>query len=201
MTRAPDGAAHERRIAAAIAGHLGDEEQARLALEDEDPAVRAAAITSLVRLHAVTPADAKRALSDQSALVRRVACELGAALPGVELIGLLDDEAAVAEAAAFALGEIGDKRAIEKLAAVARNHEDPLCRESAIAALGAIGDPSSKAVILAALSDSPAIRRRAVIALAAYEGEDVDRALHERLTDRDWQVRQAAEEILAISGE
>ena len=45
-----------------------------------------------------------------------------------------------------------------------------------------------------------AVRRRAVLALVAFDGDEVDAEL-ERLThDRDWQVRQAAEELLAIGG-
>ena len=49
--------------------------------------------------------------------------------------------------------------------------------------------------ILAATRDKPAVRRRAVIALAPFEGPEVDEALARALTDRDWQVRQAAEDL------
>ena len=41
---------------------------------------------------------------------------------------------------------------------------DPLAREAAVAALGAIGHPDGLPAILAATSDKPAIRRRAVLA-------------------------------------
>jgi hypothetical protein len=34
-----------------------------------------------------------------------------------------------------------------------------------------------------------------VLALAPFEGPEVDAALARALTDRDWQVRQAAEDI------
>jgi len=40
------------------------------------------------------------------------------------------------------------------------------------------------------------VRRRAVIALAPFEGPEVDAALEAARTDRDWQVRQAAEDQL-----
>ena len=46
-----------------------------------------------------------------------------------------------------------------------------------MAALGAIGDPAGLAAILAATDDKPAVRRRAVIALAPFEGAEVDAAL------------------------
>ena len=49
--------------------------------------------------------------------------------------------------------------------------------------------------ILAALNDKPAVRRRAVVALAAFSGPLVERALDDALSDKDWQVRQAAEAL------
>jgi HEAT repeat protein len=54
-------------------------------------------------------------------------------------------------------------------------------------------------VVLAACRDKPAIRRRAVLALAAFEGDEVEAQLRTALTDADWQVRQAAEDLLNIS--
>ncbi|MST32935.1 HEAT repeat domain-containing protein, partial [Acidimicrobiaceae bacterium USS-CC1] len=48
-----------------------------------------------------------------------------------------------------------------------------------------------------ATTDKPAVRRRAVLALAPFEGPEVDAALRQALEDRDWQVRQAAEDLLA----
>ena len=56
------------------------------------------------------------------------------------------------------------------LASAGSGHADPLCREAAVAALGAIGDPAGLAAVLAALEDKPAVRRRAAVALAAFEG-------------------------------
>jgi hypothetical protein len=55
--------------------------------------------------------------------------------------------------------------------------------------------------VLAALGDRPAVRRRAVLALAAYDGDEVRAALHHASGDRDWQVRQAAEDLLRIDAE
>ncbi|MGB9112839.1 MAG: HEAT repeat domain-containing protein, partial [Acidimicrobiales bacterium] len=63
----------------------------------------------------------------------------------------------------------------------------------------AIGDPAGKAAVLAALSDAPAIRRRAVVALAAFDGADVESSLSAHLADHDWQTRQAAAEILGTT--
>jgi HEAT repeat protein len=64
-----------------------------------------------------------------------------------------------------------------------------------VAALGAIGDARGLPAILDACTDKPAVRRRAVLALASFEGAAVDAAIDTALTDRDWQVRQAAEDL------
>jgi HEAT repeat protein len=49
--------------------------------------------------------------------------------------------------------------------------------------------------VLAACQDKPAVRRRAVLALAPFSGPDVDAALAAAREDKDWQVRQAAEDL------
>ena len=119
------------------------------------------------------------------------------------LVRLLEDPVAhVAEAACFALGEIGAdaSAAVRALSLTAGAHRDPLVREAAVAALGAIGDEAGLPAILAATTDKPAVRRRAVLALAPFGGEEVDAALERALQDRDWQVRQAAEDMTGRAG-
>ncbi|HLX78234.1 MAG TPA: HEAT repeat domain-containing protein, partial [Acidimicrobiales bacterium] len=154
-----------RRIEASSAGFTGDEQTARRLTDDAVAKVRAAAFAALVRLGAATPDDIRRALSDPSPIVRRGACELARSLSGTAFDALLDDiDASVVEAAAFAVGETGDRRATKRLAEIASTHSDPLCRESAVAALGSLGDPAGKAAVLAALDDVATVRRRAVIA-------------------------------------
>jgi HEAT repeat protein len=110
-----------------------------------------------------------------------------------------DPSDSVVESSAWALGEAGsrcERSAVEALGRVASAHADPLCREAAVAALGAIGDPLAIDTVLVALEDKPAVRRRAVIALAAFDDPRVDAAWRRGLEDRDWQVRQAAEDLL-----
>jgi HEAT repeat protein len=141
--------------------------------------------------------DVDRALADPSPIVRRRCAEHAGALEGADYLPLLSDEdPGVVEAACFALGEVRDVRAVSLLSTIAREHDDALCRESAVAALGAIGEPAGLSAILAALSDRPPVRRRAVIALAPFDGPEVKDALNKAITDRDWQVRQAAEDQL-----
>lgn len=187
-----------RRRAAALAGHTGDAAAARALLADSDAGVRATALGALGRLGQVGAADVAQALADPSPEVRRRACQVAVTVVEVELAPLLSDrDAGVVEVAAWALGERGGagREVVDRLTAVATGHDDPLCREAAVAALGAIGDEAGLAAILAATRDKPAIRRRAVIALAPFSGPEVDAALARALEDRDWQVRQAAEDL------
>jgi HEAT repeat protein len=191
-----------------MAGHLGDGAAAESALVDPAADVRSTALGALLRLGQLSPDKVRAALVDPAPQVRARAAEVAASLGGAlarEVGGLLDDpDASVVEAACFALGEMGpdlagDQETAVRLSAVARAHVDPLCREAAVAALGAIGAPGGLEAILSATSDKPAVRRRAVLALASFEGPEVDAALERALTDRDWQVRQAAEDLTGRS--
>ena len=82
------------------------------------------------------------------------------------------------------------------LATTATDHDDARCREAAVAALGAIGDPAGLPAVLGALHDTPTVRRRATVALAGFDDPRVTPALRAATEDRDWQVRQAAGELL-----
>jgi HEAT repeat protein len=191
------------RLQVALAGHLGDRATARGGLADPAAAVRATALGALARLGALTAADVSAAMADADPRVRARSVELTATLepplPALAARTLGDPDASVVEAACFALGEMTTRAgaAVSSLARVVRDHPDPLCREAAVAALGAIGDPAGLPAILAATTDKPAVRRRAVLALAPFDGPEVDAALERARTDRDWQVRQAAEDLTA----
>lgn len=190
-----------RRRAAALAGHQGDAPAARRALDDPAPEVRATALGALERLGELTPADVTAALEDPSPTVQRRACEAAAHLPGSSppsLRGALASaDVTVAEVAAWASGEREppEEGIVPVLAALATGHDDALVREAAVAALGAIGDPAGLPAILEATGDKATVRRRAVLALAPFEGDEVDAALERARGDRDWQVRQAAEDL------
>jgi HEAT repeat protein len=199
-TPLPDGVTARRREAA-LAGHRGDEAGARQALGDAAAAVRATALGALARTGRLDLTDVTAAMDDPEPEVRARAAELaafvGPTAVAVGLRALADRDPRAVEAGCFALGEIGPSAvtAVGALAGVGRDHPDPLCREAAVAALGAIGDPAGLPAILAATSDKPAVRRRAVLALAPFDGPEVDAALERALSDRDWQVRQAAEDL------
>lgn len=197
------GKAHlEALRTAVIAGHQGDLATARALAGHADPQVRAAAVGALARIGDEQLAGTVvTMLDDPSAAVRRRAAEVGAATEAVPVEALAaalgDPDPLVAEAAAWALGERRDPEAVDSLVATAGGHPDPMVREAAVAALGAIGDARGLPAVLAATGDRAPVRRRAVLALAPFEGPEVEAALARALGDRDWQVRQAAEDLLA----
>ena len=189
------------------AGHRGDLETVQSAITSETAALRSAAMSALLRLEALDNAQWLRFATDPDAAVRRRAAELAPRLAdpmGTEyaLVQLLDDTDEIVEMAAFALGEVGsmsdqvlETTSIERLERVVRDHSDALSREAAVASLGALH--TGLATILHACGDKATVRRRAIIALAPFEGPEVEAALTLALDDRDWQVRQAAEDLLA----
>lgn len=185
-----------RRVAEA--GHSGDETTARESITDDDPVLRELSLGALARMGALTEHDLLNAFSDGDYSVRRRAAIIAAQRRDVSLATLLyDQHDSVVEAAAWACGEhevVGEEE-FAKLLALATDAAEPLVREAAIAALGAIGDQRGLPAVLAGCSDKPAIRRRAVLALAPFSGPKVDAALQVALQDRDWQVRQAAEDL------
>jgi HEAT repeat protein len=194
--------------AAAVAAGDDPDELAMSVTADPDPRVRVVALAALVRRapRRVSAPVWRCAASDADARVRRRAAEVApklgrAATCSVLIVLLGDDDAWVAEAAAYAIGEHPrpSRAAIAVLVRAATGHSDSLVREAAVAALGAQGEPATLATVLAACADKPAIRRRAVLALAAFEGEEVEAQLRHALDDPDWQVRQAAEDLLAVT--
>ena len=215
--------AYARRLEAVVAGHRGDGQAAAQFLADPDAEVRAAALGALARCGELCAAHVRSALSDESAGVRRRAVEL--APPDVDLMPMLSDaDASVVEATAAALGERDrDPAPVHMLCRIARDHDDPLCRESAVAALGAIaagldalatgpdssgsgaagaGHDDARArsleVLLAAMADRPQIRRRALLGLHQFDDDRAVDAVRAALDDRDRQVRAVAGELLGV---
>lgn len=195
-----------------LAGHLGDSATVTAALDDPAPEVRAAAIGAARRLGVVDEPTLAAALRDAEPLVRRRAVLVAATcdVAIVELGDALDDpDVTVVEAAAFACGERGDadEPAVRRLLDLSAGHDDALVREAAIAAVGSLGglgtierlglhDAAVEAVLRAA-TDRATVRRRAAIASAAFDDDRIDTLLSVLLDDRDLQVRQIAEDLLA----
>lgn len=195
----------ERVRMVVMAGYTDDHAVVEAARGDTDPHVRVARLGALARVDRLSLGELTTALGDPHPRVRRRAVVLAVRLKGPRsrstlfdlLIERLSDlDPLVAESAAWALGERRVARALDALGAMATEHRDARCRESAVAALGAIGHRAGLAAVLSALRDRPPIRRRAVVALAGFEGLEVEEALRSCLDDPDWQVRQAAEILL-----
>ncbi len=193
-------------------------------LVDERPEARRVAIGAAARLGMLPAPSLRRFLADPDHRVRHRAVEVAATLPDghelvddlMDLLGPVDGPTdtgpdggadgladGLAEVAAFAIGELdldddGRGRAAVALGRQALDHRDPLCRESAVAALGALG--VGREHVLAATGDVATVRRRAVLALAPFDGPEVDEAIERALVDRDWQVRQAAEDLRGPAG-
>lgn len=187
-----------RRREVVLAGHRGDVATARVGLTDLDPDVRGLALGACLRLGVLTDDDVRVALADPDVSVRRRAVEVAASRPAIDLLTLLDDpDPTVLEQAAWSCGEQGrpSDAVMARLIDMAIGGDAALVREAAVAALGAIGDERGLPAILHGCRDLPAVRRRAVLALAPFDGVDVDAALDAALADRDWQVRQAAEDL------
>ena len=173
--------------------------EVRLSQGDTDPSIRALGLGSLHRLGQLTNEMLRSALLDTDRTVCVRAIELSVDRPSVSLLeGLTHDDDLVVETTAWALGErqADDKETLRSLTNVAQNHEVSICREAAIAALGAIGHPDGLPAILSGLTDRAPVRRRAVLALAPFDSPEVTTALEKALEDRDRQVRQAAEDLL-----
>jgi HEAT repeat protein len=268
--------AQARRTEVTLAGYSGNEGTVRTGLADQDPTVRAAALSALERLGTLTSLDVAIALEDTNLRVRRRACELATITPvtseashqidAILLRYLQTGDETMAELGAWSLGERHQQQSVDSqenptglagpisaalrvppggsfptgkpdweppgngessgqdpqqgahspaaenrtlpenqtlaeivqaLAETVYHHPDALVREASVAALGCIGTEDAKAPILYALADKATVRRRAVIALSAFEGDDVEAALAQASGDRDWQVRQAAEDLLS----
>lgn len=188
------------RLGIVTSPYRGNPEPARLALSSEDPKLRSSAILALHRLGKLVPEDLERALADPDPRVRRRAAELAPAYPYVSLTATLSDvEPLVVEMCLWALGEREEASDLQIVIEIARSHPESLVREAAVAAIGAIGDEAGKAAVIEALADKPNVRRRAAVALATFDGEDITNALRTAARDRDWQTRQIAEDLLEIT--
>jgi HEAT repeat protein len=194
----------ERRRAVVIAGHRGAIDVVEAHADDDDAHVREAVLGALDRLGVLDDAHLLAACTDPSPVVRRRVALIAALRPGLPLTALLDDpEPSVVEVAAWACGEHeqADDATLARLIELVTGADDALVREAAAAALGAIGDERGLPAIIAACDDKPQVRRRAVLALAPFDGPEVEAAIERALTDRDWQVRQSAEDLRRAIGE
>lgn len=146
----------------------------------------------------------RSALADPAPSVRRRAVHLALTFdPVPDLTAQLrDHDPSVVRVACETIGETTVSGAgVAELIRIAGDHDDALCRESAVAALGASGAPEGLNAVLAACADVVAVRRRAVLMLVAWNEPRCDAMLVKLSQDRDRQVRQSAIDLLAIDSD
>jgi len=201
----------ERRRRAVLARHEHSElEESEITgfLNDTAAVVREAALATVVKLNLDAGKHIVNALDDPDHGVRKRAVELVIDLSDNQeyvskVLVLLDDSSTfVVETVCWVIGEIGNNyenvaEVVSKVSQIALNHDDSLCREAAVACLGSLGHIDGLSTLLEVLDDKPNVRRRATLALAPFEGPEVEEALKRKLKDRDLQTRQAAEDLLA----
>ncbi len=111
------------------------------------------------------------------------------------IAALQDEDWAIREEAALALGTFRDPRAVGPLVSLLRD-ADRAVREAAIGALTAIGEPSVPALGLCLSEPRLTVQEAASAALAAIADERVLAPLLAALRNRDWIVRMHAAKAL-----
>ena len=206
-------APRERRLAIIAAGNRknpDDLSSLRDALHDEDAFVRVAALGALAKRDSLTAVHVISALRDLSPEVRQRAAQTAKYVQGETETTALNDAlreslhdsiplCVVSSLEALALRE--DTDSVEAIGRLVASHPDPLVVEEAVAALAEIGDVRGLPLILEAAEGKPALRRRVVAALGAFEGDEVEATLDRLEKDRDWQVRQAVAMLRRVESE
>ena len=173
-------------------------------LKADDPLTREAAAQALGWLgdrRAV--AHLVAALADDSREVRRDAAEALARLREPSSVPALvravgsDAEAWVRHTAIWAIGEIGDPRAVQDVLELSRT-EEPTDRSLSAETLGKLGGPEATDRLLELVADEDGtVRTYAARALAGTAGDQVETALVGCLVDAEASIRLAAATSLA----
>jgi HEAT repeat protein len=170
-------------------------------LNDTDPAIRRLAVAALAgRMDDATgPLVTRRLATDEDPAVRAEAAEALGAWPEASdaLMAARDDDPRVVEAVVTALAHLRHEPALPWLLEQATDAADALVREAAVAALGELADERAVPLLIElSRSGPPQVRRRAVVALTVFDGEDVESAIRRAATDRNPMVREAAEMVV-----
>lgn len=168
-------------------------------LSHHDPTLRSSALGCLARSGRLELPHLARGLTDQAAAVRRTAARVAPLVSDEQhaavsdLLGhaLDDPDRLVVIGALNAVGERQDTPLLDAVLALGSTSTDALIIEEAVACVAELGDPRGLAFVLRAADGKPALRRRCVAALGAFEGDEVEATLDRLAVDRDWQVRQA----------
>ncbi|MDK1032825.1 MAG: HEAT repeat domain-containing protein, partial [Planctomycetia bacterium] len=175
------------------------------ALRDDNPQVRMFAIIGLRKAKGPRAVEMIiGALKDKAGKVRNRAVLVlrdRSAVPAlVEVLGN-DENRAVRNNAAMALGAIGDRRAVEPLCKTLLNDKDGGVRRGAAYALARLADPRAVEPLVTALRDKAVpVRVRAAMALGKIQDKRAVDSLIKALLDGSWEVRMCAAEALGSVG-
>lgn len=197
----------------AVIAHLGDEdtmERLQVALADDDPRTRRAAVEGLAEIGGARAAEhVALALADENVDVQtaaaralgRIRDEDGRPLGAEHLLLALSSESpAVCAAAARALGESGEGRAVEPLRELVRAGE-PGVAVAAMEGLRALFDPTLGDLLVEALGHADEeVVKQALLAIHEAGGERAGTRLAVALSHPAWDVRRLAAELLGDVG-
>ena len=169
------------------------------ALRAGTPQERVSALGALVSQGRFTEVHAIDALGDPSHLVHQRALQLTglylhsptSEMTSALIAALEDDDVVCVVTALVTIGDLELMDAFSSVCHVYSSQRDALITEEAVATLGALGNPAGLDLVLDAMNGKPALRRRCVAALGAFDDPRVEEALDLLAEDRDWQVRQA----------
>lgn len=117
-----------------------------------------------------------------------------------QIAALKDEDWAVREEAATALGGFRDQRAVEPLIAVLRD-ADRAVRDAAVAALTAIGEPAVEPLGVCLRDQNLTVQESAAAILASIGDARVAEGLIASLSSADWIIRMHAARALGRIGE
>ena len=201
-----------RRAAARRLGRVGPAEARRLvelALVDEDREVRSIVARRALELGFVPAVDLIRPwLKNADVELRKIALSLLQIDPPEEVLFdverlLLDPDKTVRALAARTLGRTDPRLMTNRMVPLilALRDVDPLVRGEVAEALGRVGTITTTTQLASLLEDPDAeVRRRALVALSAFDDPSVQSALVAGLLDTDESVKMAAASGLVRMG-
>jgi HEAT repeat protein len=194
-----------RRNIAMLLGKFGTEkalDALAFALKDEEPEVRKVVVSALGNSpgpKALRPL--LLAITDDDPDVRMLAAEALGATEAPEarealVVLLADSDLWVRAAAARGLGRIGGNQSGEVLTECLSTAAD-IFLLALVEVLGQLNySPASGPLLKLTDHEDPEVRKTTLVALAGYEGDEVQKAVSARLSDPHWSVRKAAVEAL-----
>lgn len=191
VTAATDQSEYVRKLAVTALGSFGSKKAANAltdALEDENPDVRERAAFSLIEVMSNAPAQDSHQMREKIAANLRDLDEevsTDALITGLEK----GEERSIRRNAAWLLGQIGGRRAVNPLMDALRD-EDEHVRKFAATSLAQIGEPAVEQLIEGLTDRKPGVRKMCAFALGKIGDPRAIDPLNHRMEDEDEDVRR-----------